>query len=58
MIHRVKEMNRALLELDLGILFGGVACQAVGMWFAGSRGLYAAALWLGILLALLGTWHM
>ena len=25
MIHRVKEMNRALLELDLGILFGGVA---------------------------------
>lgn len=55
MIHRVKEMNRALLELDLGILFGGVACQAVGMWFAGSRGLYAAALWLGILLALLGN---
>ena len=28
------------------------------MWPARHRGLYAAALWLGILLALLGTWHM
>jgi len=58
MISRLRAINRALLELDLGILFGGVVCQLVGMWFAGHRGLYAAALWLGILLALLGTRHM
>ncbi len=58
MINRLREMNRALLELDLGILSCGVVCQLAGMWFAGSRGLYAAALWLGIFLALLGTWHM
>lgn len=58
MINRLREMNRALLELDLGILFCGIVCQLAGMWFAASTGLYAAALWLGILLALLGTWHM
>lgn len=58
MINRLREMNRALLELDLGILFCGMVCQLVGMWPAGHKGLYSAALWLGILLALLGTWHM
>lgn len=58
MINRLKEMNRALLELDLGILFCGVVCQLVGMWPAGHKGLYSVALWLGILMSLLGTWHM
>lgn len=58
MMDRLKEMNRALLELDLGIIFCGMVCQLAGMWFTGQRGLYCASLWLGILLALLGTWHM
>ena len=58
MINRLKEMNRALLELDLGILFCGVVCQLVGMWLVGHKGLYSVALWLGILMSLLGTWHM
>lgn len=58
MINRLKEMNRALLELDLGIIFCGMVCQLIGMWPAGNKGLYSVALWLGILLALLGTWHM
>ncbi len=58
MINRLKEMNRALLELDLGILFGGVVCQLAGMWPARQKGLYTAALWLGIVLALAASWHM
>lgn len=58
MISKLREINRALLELDLGILFGGTLCQLAGMWFVEHRGLYASALWLGILLALLGSWHM
>ncbi|MDE7222293.1 MAG: ATP synthase subunit I [Acetatifactor sp.] len=59
MINRLREMNRALLELDLGILFCGMICQLVGMWPAGhNKGLYSVSLWLGILLSLLGTWHM
>lgn len=57
-MNRLREINRALLELDLGILFGGAVCQLVGMWPASHKGLYALSLWLGILLALLGTWHM
>lgn len=58
MINRLKEMNRALLELDLGILACGVVCQLIGMWLVSQKGSYAIALWLGIGLALLGSWHM
>lgn len=58
MINRLKEMNRAVLELDLGILFCGLVCQLVGMWLVSRKGLYAAALWLGIGLALLAVQHM
>lgn len=58
MINRLRELNRALLELGLGILFCGMVCQLVGMWFVGHKGLYSVSLWLGILLALLGIWHM
>ena len=58
MINRLKAINRGLLELDLGILFCGVACQLVGMWPARQKGMYAAASWLGILLGLLPRWHM
>lgn len=58
MINRLRELNRAFLELGLGILFCGMVCQLVGMWFVGHKGLYSVSLWLGILLALLGIWHM
>ena len=58
MINRLKEMNRALLELDLGIIFCGMVCQLAGIWLARHKGLYSISLCLGILLALLGTWHM
>ncbi len=58
MINRLREMNRALLELNLGILACGMVCQFAGMWLARQKGSYAVALWLGIALALLGSWHM
>ena len=53
MINRLKEMNRALFELDLGILACGVVCQLIGMWLVSQKGSYAIALWLGVGLALL-----
>lgn len=53
MINKLKAINRGLLELDLGILFCGMVCQLAGMWTAIHKGMYAAALWLGIVLALL-----
>ncbi len=58
MINRLREMNRALLELDLGILACGVVCQLIGMWLVSQKVSYALALWLGIALSLLGSWHM
>lgn len=58
MINRLREMNRALLELYVGIVFCGVVCQLVGMWFSSHKLLYTASLWLGVALALLGSWHM
>ncbi|MBQ7776322.1 MAG: ATP synthase subunit I [Lachnospiraceae bacterium] len=58
MIEKIKKINRGLLELWLGILFTGLMCQLIGMWFAGDKLLYTAALWLGIVLALLMVYHM
>ena len=58
LIERMKTINRALLELWLGILFTGLVFQLVGMWFADNKVLYSIALWLGILLAGVTVYHM
>ena len=58
MIEKVKQINRALLELWIGILFVGLLCQLIGMWFADSKVLYSIALWMGIVLALVTVVHM
>ena len=46
------------MELCLGILFVGVLCQFIGMWFAESKLYYTIALWLGLMLAVLSANHM
>lgn len=58
LIERMKTINRALLELWLGILFTGLVFQLVGMWFTDNKALYSIALWLGILLAGVTVYHM
>ncbi|MBQ6696606.1 MAG: hypothetical protein IJN16_07875 [Lachnospiraceae bacterium] len=58
LIERMKTINRALLELWLGILFTGLVFQLVGMWFTDNKVLYSIALWLGILLAGVTVYHM
>lgn len=58
MIERVKKLNRALLELWIGILFTGLVIQLTGMWFAEDKVRYTIALWIGILLALITVVHM
>ncbi|MCM1120172.1 MAG: ATP synthase subunit I [bacterium] len=58
MTNRLREMNRALLELDVGIIFCGVICQLAGVWFVSHKALYTVSLWMGVALALLGSWHM
>ncbi len=58
MIERARKINRALLELWIGILFVGLLCQLTGMWFVTDKWLYTVALWLGILLAVITVYHM
>ncbi len=58
MIEKVKKINRALVELWTGIIFVGLLCQFVGMWFAEDKRLYTIALWIGVVLALVTVVHM
>ena len=58
MIEKVKKINRALVELWIGILFTGLVFQLVGMWFAEDKVLYTVALWIGVVLALVTVVHM
>ena len=57
-IDRLKSKNRTLLEMYAGIVFWGIVCQAVGIFFVSNQGLYARSLWFGILFALVNTIHM
>lgn len=58
MIEGLKKINRGLLELCLGIIFVGLLCQFIGMWFAENKLLYTIALWLGVMLAFITANHM
>lgn len=58
MIEKLRKINRALLELCLGIAFLGFLCQIIGMWFAESKLYFSLALWLGVILAFVTAVHM
>lgn len=58
MIERIKKLNRAVVELWIGIIFTGLVFQFAGMWFAKDKSLYTIALWIGIVLALTTVVHM
>lgn len=57
-VERLRQINRTLLEMQLGLLFWGIVCQAVGAFFAENQGYYAKSLWFGILFAMISTVHM
>ena len=58
MINTLKKINRTVLEMDLGILFLGVSAQIIGAFIARDEVMYAKSLWVGVLLALVSTYHM
>jgi len=58
MIDRLKKINRGLFELSLGTLFLGMVCLIVGVFLVKEPILYATALSLGVLLALVTAYHM
>ncbi len=54
----LRQKNRTLLEMHLGILVFGVLCQLVGTFFTPNQLLYIGSLWLGIALACVSVLHM
>lgn len=54
----LKKINRTLLEMELGILFWGIACQTVGAFFVKDGLYYAKSLWFGILFGAASLFHM
>ena len=57
-IEALKKTDRTLLEMHLGQMFFGVACQLVGAFFVRHQGWYAASLWLGVAFSLAASTHM
>ncbi len=58
MIQLLKKSDRILLEMYTGILFVGIVCQLVGVFFVQNQARYASSLWFGILFSLIATTHM
>lgn len=58
MIEALKNRNRTLLEMQAGMLFFGLVCQAGGFLFADGQKEYALALWFGVAFAFAGSIHM
>ena len=57
-IENLKNRNRILLEMHVGILFFGLVCQVIGAWFVEDQWYYAKSLWFGISFALVASVHM
>lgn len=58
MIESLKTKNRTVLEMDIGLIFWGIACQMVGMLFVQDKLCYSYSLWFGIALAFGSVFHM
>lgn len=54
---RITRINRTLFELETGILIYGVVCQLVILLIQNRPG-YSLGLWIGIVTAMLGAFHM
>lgn len=52
-----KLINRTLFELWLGILAFGLFCQ-LAVFFMPNPGIYSISLWIGVLAAVLASFHM
>ena len=57
-IEALRNRNRTLLEMHLGMLFSGIVCQMVGALAIGNRWNYALSLWFGVAFAFAGSIHM
>ena len=54
----LKQKNRIILEMYMGILAWGVVCQLVGAFLTRDQVRYASSLWFGITFAMVNTLQM
>lgn len=54
---KITAINRTLFELETGILLFGILCQVPVFWVKDKAG-YSLGLWIGIVTAMLGAFHM
>ncbi len=57
MKEKITKINRTLFELETGIFMFGAVCQ-VFMLLLKDKGAYSFGLWIGILIAAVGAFHM
>lgn len=57
-IEALRNKNRTLLEMHLGMVFFGIICQIAGALTIGNRWNYALSLWFGVAFAVAGSIHM
>ena len=58
MLEKIKRINRAFLELVLGIVFGGVVFQVAGAFLVEEIFKFSVAMWLGVVVALVSAVHL
>ena len=57
-IEALRQKNRTLLEMYIGIFFLGIVCQIVGAFLVKDQAMYARSLWFGIALAAVNLLQM
>ena len=57
-VEKLKQRNRTLLEMQIGMVFFGLACQIVGALLVKNQMAYAASLWFGVAFAFAASIHM
>lgn len=58
MMEALRQMNRTLLEMHIGMLAFGVICQIVGALLVAGQADYALSLWFGVAFAFASSIHM
>lgn len=57
-IESLRNRNRTLLEMHIGLLFWGLLCQVVGGLLVADKVVYAKSVWFGIAFAMVNAVHM
>lgn len=58
LIETLKEKNRTLLEMNIGLVFWGLACHLTGLFFVSNILYYSFEVWFGIALGAVSILHM